>query len=237
MSKSWRLSAPTASESRRSRRGWRRWKAAGCRPQPHEIAIAEFWFLGDSWTVLDCPGSARVPAAGDGRALVADVAVSASRRTLITPCWPRRSSGWPSRRRCRRCCSSTGSTRRSRRRATSWQHCRAIRATRWCCARCRSARRAHRRRGGRFCERAWNIARASRATDRDPRRHDRRRARTAWRAPGEPVRIRRLAAGGTYRGPLAGHRRRLWHLRRVLAEGRVVEAFIGSAEHRTASPG
>ncbi len=44
-------------------------------PQPHEIAVAEFSFLGDSWTVLDCPGSLEFMQQSMDALLVADVAV------------------------------------------------------------------------------------------------------------------------------------------------------------------
>ncbi len=44
-------------------------------PQPHEIAVAEFAFLGDSWTVLDCPGSLEFMQQAMDALLVADVAV------------------------------------------------------------------------------------------------------------------------------------------------------------------
>lgn len=44
-------------------------------PQPHEIAVAEFSFLGDSWTVLDCPGSLEFMQQAMDALLVADIAV------------------------------------------------------------------------------------------------------------------------------------------------------------------
>ncbi|HET7410145.1 MAG TPA: elongation factor G [Paracoccaceae bacterium] len=44
-------------------------------PQPHEIAVAEFSFLGDSWTVLDCPGSLEFMQQSMDALLVADIAV------------------------------------------------------------------------------------------------------------------------------------------------------------------
>jgi elongation factor G len=43
--------------------------------QAHEIAVAEFGFLGDSWTVLDCPGSLEFLQQAMDALLVADVAV------------------------------------------------------------------------------------------------------------------------------------------------------------------
>ncbi len=48
--------------------------------QAHEIAIAEFSFLGDSWTVLDCPGSVEFMQQAMDALLVADIAVIWSRR-------------------------------------------------------------------------------------------------------------------------------------------------------------
>lgn len=44
-------------------------------PQPHEIAVAEVAFLEDSWTVLDCPGSLEFMQQTMDALLVADVAV------------------------------------------------------------------------------------------------------------------------------------------------------------------
>ena len=43
--------------------------------QAHEIAVSEFAFLGDSWTVLDCPGSVEFMQQAMDALLVADVAV------------------------------------------------------------------------------------------------------------------------------------------------------------------
>ena len=43
--------------------------------QAHEIAVAEFAFLGDSWTVLDCPGSLEFMQQAMDALLVADIAV------------------------------------------------------------------------------------------------------------------------------------------------------------------
>ena len=43
--------------------------------QAHEIAVAEFGFLGDSWTMLDCPGSLEFMQQAMDALLVADIAV------------------------------------------------------------------------------------------------------------------------------------------------------------------
>ena len=98
--------------------------------------VVNFTYLGDPWTVIDCPGSVELMQDTRTALMAADIVV------VVAEPDPGRAAALAPLLRALDELSIPHVISRRRRRASAscWRRCRPPRPARWCCARCRSAR-------------------------------------------------------------------------------------------------